>query len=466
MVLRLLVSAAVVVAASGCKESLFDSTIGGGEDDASVSPGIDGAPGGIDGGPGGPDASQSGPACPEACRGDAVRDYDGTQGGTNGRWKYRDDPRDRTWSDLTAGTYNGMTALVGGGTPAAAIVDCRAYPGEAECAGDPTALLIVATASGGARDPALEFTVPATGAYQVTGDLTPAADGDMHRLKIYRNTREDLLAVAAVPGDTTTVPFSVDVEAVEGDRLLLVVEPATGSTARAFRLHMFVSEQIDAFPRACGVTVRFEDTDMASITDDCNQPYTARVGDGGSGYMDLTAPTYVASVIPELGQGVRLALDQYLLPGSAPMNYSGDFTIQMWAQLSDYSWTYATMYADWNSDVPGGVYVDYDYDDTADTVTISAYVLRPPSGDSTGISFTWPSDEQWHHLRLVRNTTTGTWRACVDGQQAASTGLSGALELSSDTAPFLGRNVTYNPPYFAGAIDDVRVFSRAYPCGM
>ena len=42
-------------------------------------------------------------------------DFQAVQGGKSGLWRYLDDPRDRTWSTMTAGAAGGVTGMVGGG---------------------------------------------------------------------------------------------------------------------------------------------------------------------------------------------------------------------------------------------------------------------------------------------------------------------------------------------------------------
>jgi hypothetical protein len=117
-----------------------------------------------------------------------------------------------------------------------------------------------------------------------------------------------------------------------------------------------------------------------------------------------------------------------------------------------------TLLADWHDTAEGGV----NFAITSGG-TFYASVLTP-GGGSVDLSFAYPDDDAWHFLRVVRNAGTNTFRVCLDGMQRSSQTLSGALDLTSDEPPFVGRNVTYNPPYFAGEIDDVRIYTRALPC--
>ncbi|HUS64676.1 MAG TPA: LamG-like jellyroll fold domain-containing protein, partial [Kofleriaceae bacterium] len=53
---------------------------------------------------------------------------------------------------------------------------------------------------------------------------------------------------------------------------------------------------------------------------------------------------------------------------------------------------------------------------------------------------------------------------CIDGELKSEYDLGASYDVTSDTPPYLGRNVTYNPAYFAGTLDEVRAFSVALPC--
>jgi len=469
----------LLLLAPGCKQSLFDAHTGDSDAaQADARPGPDGpvvdAAGSIDGpiadaNPLAPDADDTDAAipdaavpatCPTTCIADLVENYDGTAGGSNGLWRYLDDQRDRTWVPLTDGTWNGLTAKVGGGSaPTPAIVDCRSYPSDAACTGvDDRILLVPSQGSAGHHDPATEVAIGDDQQYQMSGRYRSDATGTaVHELRFYRNTYDDLVKRVVFDADAADHSYSFPVEAIHGDRLLMALYPQGTATGTPVGVEEFVSRNTGAFPGACGATVRFEEISGAGVKEDCGViTYTARQPDGGSGYMDLN-PTVVAGPIAALGNAVHLDEGQYILPTGGPANYTGSFTIQMWVKTAP-SWTTMTLWADWHDTADGGTNLAI-----TSGGTFYATVLYPV-GQSKDLSFAWPTDGAWHHVRFVRNAAAARIELCLDGKFKGSTPLSGSLDLTSDTPPFIGRNVTYNPPYFIGDIDDVRLFARALPC--
>lgn len=84
--------------------------------------------------------------------------------------------------------------------------------------------------------------------------------------------------------------------------------------------------------------------------------------------------------------------------------------------------------------------------------------------DTTGTAVTATGtthlgDNQWHHV-------AGTWdgttiRVYVDGVQDGALAHSGSLQSGQTNDAFIGRAETSNPGYFAGRIDDARLYDRA-----
>jgi hypothetical protein len=472
VVLKTAVCAVAALAASaGCKQSLFDSNVDdpAGDDasvtdfDAAATPDADpNAPDGpvFDADPGQPDAPSDGPPCPTTCKGDAARDYDGTPSGSAGVWRYVSDPRDRTWTQMSAGTYMGLDAMVGTGDPAPAIVNCRDNPTDALCAGNAHRLLLIPSDAGaGNADPAVEFTVASTGAFTVSGEFLAQSAAGNHRLRIYRNTRDDMLHDELFPTDTTVRSYSVDVEASAQDRLLIAFEPETAGMAVPIGAHIFVSESVGEFPRGCFLTARFESAAGPDLVDDCGL-VSYEVTDYADGSLEATDAVLVASAISELGTAIRLTAEHYVTPSGSTMDYTGSFTIDFWLQISVAAPAFGTVFADWHNIPQGGINIS-----VSSSSTFYATVLHDPGDSATTLSFAYPDDGNWHFVRVVRDAGKNRFRTCVDGQLRASTSLSGLLDLTTDQSPYLGRNVDYNPPDFDGAIDDVRVFNRAYPCG-
>jgi hypothetical protein len=73
-----------------------------------------------------------------------------------------------------------------------------------------------------------------------------------------------------------------------------------------------------------------------------------------------------------------------------------------------------------------------------------------------------PRDGEWHFYRVSRNATSIS--LCIDSVLQATDAGPASFDMTSDRKPHIGRNVTYNPAYFGGDIDEVRIFSRALPC--
>ncbi|HTM22890.1 MAG TPA: LamG domain-containing protein [Kofleriaceae bacterium] len=447
MVLRRTIALAALLALPACKQSLFDA-----HGDSDARPGDGDGDGDGDALP--PDS------CPATCIADLVADYDGTPAGSSGVWRYLSDARDGTVTPMTAGQWNGIDGLVGGGAdPVPALIDCRAHASEPACAGVADRILLVPSqASAGHHDPAVEVSIDSAQQYRVSGVFSSTtSDSVVHDLRIYRNSLADLLHGDVFDIDNTQRGYSVDAELVAGDRLLLSLRPESG-TGTPIGVQHYVSRNTGAFPGRCGVTVRFEDISGADVTDDCGLiTFKARADDGAGGYMDLT-PVPTATGPTGMGTAIALAEGQYLLPTGSPMDYAGDFTIQMWVRIVDFNFTTMSLWADWHDTAEGGVSLAIDSGGT-----FYAEVLTPGAGD-VPLSFAWPTDQAWHFIRVVRDTGASTFRVCLDAEQKGSATLSGTLNLSTDEPPYIGRNVDYNPPYFQGELDDVRMFTRALPC--
>ncbi len=461
---RVAMALLAVPLAAGCNQSLFDSSVGGdaaridssvGDDDASP---IDAL---VD--PADADTTDSlfadadGPLmCPAVCIADLVEDYDG-----NGPpWRYLSDHRDNTFIAMVDGTYAGLDARVGDGdAPVPAFVDCRDFTTDVLCQSIQDRILMApSAASAGHNDPAVEVAIDDAQQYRISGVYTSTnTTAVVHELRIYRNSLQDLLFRNVFDIDASERNYALDAEMMPGDRLLLGIKPQSG-TGSPLGLEHFVSRNTGAFPGRCGVTVRMETIVGAEPAEDCGLiTYTARTDDGAGGFMDLD-PIPTATGPTGMGTAISLAEGDYLLPAGGPMNYSASFTIQMWVRVQTFNFPFMDLWADWNDAVDGGINMAID-----DDGTLYATALLPADGDVT-LSFAWPNDMAWHFVRLVRNAGTNTFRVCLDGAQKSSMTLSGALDLTSDEPPYIGRNVTYNPPTFIGEIDDVRMFTRALPC--
>lgn len=428
----------VVLLAAGCNQSLFSAQ---GHD----APGGDG---GVDG------AVPT--SCPAGCIADAAGDYDGSARGSTGRWRYLDDHRDRTWAAMTAGT-DGMT----GADPANAITTCAARPDAAACAALPGALLVSTAGASAAADPALEVTAPDQQVLQLSLRVHVPAGSVAQSVRLYRNSREDVLvAELAAPG--TTFEQALEVDALPGDRFLLALAPnALG--ASDVGVHFYVATTGAAFPSTCQMAVTFDAAVGNLVSNPC----------GGGG--DLTSymynqdnsrtpipPTLAAAPFPELGMAADLAADRFFA-GSSALVRAGPTTIQMWAKHDGFVQSYAAfLFSDDDLDNGGGI--SFDLYDASGTSTIEMATCRDPVTLAFDLAnTTWPGTAGWHFVRVVYDGTTVSM--CLDGTRVAT--MTPTLpQLGSTFPPHVGKNVVWTPAgaYFDGQVDDLRVFSTALPC--
>ena len=138
----------------------------------------------------------------------------------------------------------------------------------AACKGLPGALLV--TSSGGATsDPAIEYRSPATRVIQLSFSAHVPSAGAAQRIRLYRNSREDALLTSIVaPGQTAGDMIVVD--ALEGDRFLIAVEPTGAGGDLA--LHFFVSDPRVDFPSTCRLALAFESASDDKVDNLCRDP--------------------------------------------------------------------------------------------------------------------------------------------------------------------------------------------------
>jgi hypothetical protein len=450
VVVRKLALAGLLVA-SACDQSLFDSSVGD-QVDGSVA--------------GGADASV---LCPSPCVGDAVGEFSRTmQGGSSQHWGYRADQRAENgavYLDMVAST---VAAEVPGwasqGTPAAGIASCNDAPGATVCAGLADYLIVEPTVQGGdARDPVLSFAVPASGVYHLTGSYRlpeGGATGVDQRLVLSRNARRDVLLVDTFTPSQTPGLFDVQIEAAAGDRLLLMDTPAASGAASPLGVRFFASLVSTPLPGLCQYTASFDGGD---------EP--ARLKDRCQGFQWIDDGTLsVPSVSPELGTARQIDYGKHL-QGVDAIDRSGDFTIQFWFKDQPVPATAPerneSLFADhacgakgiWLTLYDGGGENNWDLAlyDTAD------WCLNDPLK-----RIKWTQDvefDKWHFVRIVRSTSQGTMRVCVDGQQVGDTlNVPPADDLTASTPPYLGMGGIEGAADTSGIIDDFRAFRRALPC--
>ncbi len=482
MVLRLIGVAAVL--ACGCNQSLFDANTDNTDGGIAIADAM-GAPdapadGPVPDGPV-PDASipdanvvdavmvdAAPPACADSCEGQLVDDFNGAQGGANGRWRYLSDQRTRTWTEMALGVWNGINTFVGGGTaPGPAVISCPANTGELVCQNDVDAVLLAPAGEPvGYEDPAVAFIVPTDGLYTISGDFRATSVGADHAFMIYRNTREDVLFKQVFA--TTTQPvraYSFQVEALAGDRLITAAVMENAGTAVPIAVKQYISRDVAGFPGQCGMALRFEAWTGANPDQECGAlSFTARRDTtGNADYVDLTSPELISSVIPEHGMALSLREGDYLRPDtSVVMDYSEDFTIQMWMSFPNGfpPLTRGYAFADPNNDVSKGASLS-----VSQTGVMWGEVFWGTGGsDYITLIYNFPNDGAWRFVRLVRDKSAQTLSLCIDGALVAQDTVPAAADAQTDEQPEVGGWPNSSFSYWQGAVDDVRFFSRALPC--
>ncbi len=389
--------------------------------------------------------------CPAPCIADASRDFDGTPDGSNGRWRYVEDRRDRTWTPMMADT-DGFA----GADPLNRISTCARRPTAAGCVDLPGALLVSAAGATAAADPAIEFTMPSAPTGTVIQLVLRVRSPANQTIRLYRNSREDVLFTGTAAANTT-LDRSLVVDALPEDRFLLAVAPS-GSGVADVAVQMFASESGDPFPKTCQLALRFDQAMGNTVPNPCGPAAT---------HVDYTTsaaspPVLVAGPFPQLGMAADLPNDR-LYQGGAVLQRPGDFTIQMWVQSDVVDATYGGWaFSDFDLNNGGGIGLVI-YDDAGVTKGEIGTCTSPQPLMFETSAANWPADHQWHFARIAY--TAGAASLCLDGRKVASFAAAPGT-LQSTFVPYLGRNVIWTPAFamFDGKIDDVRVFSFALPC--
>jgi hypothetical protein len=422
--------------AGGCGQSLFD------------------AHGAVDGG-GGTDGTPVVPAtCPAPCLADAAGDFNGTPGGAGARWRYLDDHRDRTWAAMTVA---GMAMT--GVDPGNHITTCAANPQAAACKALPGALLVSSAGATSAADPALEITTPTAQVVQLSLHAYVPA-GDDQTIRIYRNSREDVLYTGVATAGTV-LDRAITLDALAGDRFLVALAPTTKG-ATDVGLHVFVNPTGAAFPSTCQVAMSFAAAAGNTVDNLCGGDFTHTLYSSSD-----TPPLLAAGPFPELGKAADITSDAYFT-STGTLDKSHDVTVQFWVKLRGFVDPYdAWLFSDLDLDVgaAGG----------GGGLGIAIVNTTPPKLDVTTCTratppllfddaFTaYPADGSWQFVRVVH--TNGNVHVCLNGARKTSFAVAPGL-LKSSFSPHLGRNVVWTPSgaFFNGELDDVRVLTGALPC--
>jgi Concanavalin A-like lectin/glucanases superfamily len=461
-----------------CDQSLFDDRVGddggdaidddGGDaidDDGGTATDDDGGDDGDDGG----DDGDGGSDCPEPCQGDPVADFSLEQGGASGRWFYLVDSGEATgtgFDELRPGSYDGADAWVVQDDAGPAIVNCSGGAAAAVCAGVGQSLVFVPAEKGGGG-PVLAFRPPDRGSYRLVGEFrVPDGfdEGATRSFLVARNATHDSLLAPRFLSSTDPAPLSVDVEALGGDQILLTLPPgAKAGTPIAFDFAVtLLGGEGEIFPGKCLLAATFDGEDP--LRDLCAGQELANLNDDPEQPDDLSAQG--DSLVERYGSARVLAEGQYLRHGGSPMDYRADFTIQFWARLDEPQPAFDTVpFADWSTTAAGGVV--FRVDEIEPLINV-CYMWDDGSGKPPMpvpcLGGSPPRDGEWHFYRLSRSASAGTISLCIDGDHQDSGTDAGSFDMTSDEPPYLGRSIVYEPAYFAGSLDDVRVFARALPC--
>jgi Concanavalin A-like lectin/glucanases superfamily len=425
---HVLIVIALLVGA-GCTQSLFDEGRAGtaGDDDGGIAV----------------------PAtCPSPCLGDAAADFAGTAGG---RWRYLDDHRDRTWIAM-AGDATTRT----GADPANHITTCAGNPTNPACVALPGALLIASAGATHPADPALELTIATSQVIQLSVHAR-VASGAAQQIRLYRNSREDVLFTGAV-GPGAALDHAIALDALAGDRFLLAVAPSTNGAEVAVQL--FANATGAVFPSSCQIAVSFAAATGNTVDNLCGSDFTHKLFDAD---ME-TPPALAAGPFTELGSAGDLVSDAYF-EGTAILDRTHDTTTQLWVKLRGFVDTFdnAWLFSDLDLNNAGGLGITITNREPPLLDVTTTLTATPTDNTFADALAPYPMDAGWHFVRVVH--TNGSLDVCIDGVRKASVAAV-AGSLRSTFVPYLGKNAVWNPQgaFVDGELDDVRVLTGALPC--
>lgn len=412
---------------AGCGQSLFDAHGSG-------------SGGGKDGGGGGdgdvPDT------CPEPCLADAGADFDGSSGGKGDHWRYLDDHRDHTWAAMasSAGKQTGAD-------PDNSFERCVGFSSSDACTALPGALLVSTSGAASAADPAIEYRVAAPRVIRIAVRARVASGGPAHAIRLYRNSREDVLFTLPATADLTT-ERQITVDAVPGDRFLVAAAPEDAGGAVA--LHVFVSDPGATFPVTCQLAVPFTvPGSMANAVDDlCRGELRSYVNEMPGSFQLLPGP-YAE-------QGDAAYFENSYYDTAEPLSSGDALTLQLWVQAESSGAGVGWELSNIDADLGHGIGLRLDSGGKLVAAVVKS--MSPVMYAEQSVDIAAPSS--WHFVRVVHASDAVS--ICVDGKKLGGGALAGPLTSSAPVN--IGRNVGDASSYFGGSIDDVRVFLEALPC--
>lgn len=426
----------VVALVGGCSESLFGSH-----------PARDGDGGvGVDG--------AVADSCVKPCLGDAAGEFDGSQHGKSGAWRYLEDNRDRSWSEML-GSGTDRTGRQAGN----AITSCAAHPSAPACARLAGAMLLSSAGGASTADPALELQIASNHAARL--DLQVLSVDVDQLVRVYRNAREDALFTATARAGQLLAQ-TVTLDALAGDRFLVSVGPtgAGGPGAAQVGVKLFASDT-GAFPSSCQLAIPFDIFGATSTADVCK----GGVISDHTTAAALTAPVIVNGPIPEYGHAADLKATNYFVRDAGFVSWASDVTAQLWVKLRGVPTAEAYLFSDLDPDYGAGL--NLSFIDVGGRPSLHVVACNGVTGAMNIAVFgdaiaAFPNDGAWHLVRAVR--AGGQLRVCVDGVKLAGYAVHDPLP-QNPYLPYLGSADLSTNPSLDAMIDDVRVVNGALPCG-
>lgn len=470
-------SALIVFAAgalcAGCEESLFDA--GGRAGDAG--PGSDGAASPVsDGAPAGRDAGLPPLVCPpESCEGDAAAEFSDSQGGSTGRWVYlqdRDTALGVNFNPLVWDESEGPGMWRGPGIEdrLPSIERCSEASAPGACAGRSDGLLF--TGASERFHPMLGWRAERAGAYRVFGDwvVDDVAQAPGAVIRLTRNGNFDTLLRQDAAGEPEVAAaqgsFDVRVDLAEDDILRLTLIP--GAVEASASLRLFIS--LESEEVSCQAVLLLDREREGGFANEC-----ARTAGAADSEWRISPMAPSEQALPEGAAfgptKMREFFDQITVQRIAKprLNYSGDWTIQFWAQV-EIGRQGATprrgILSDWQCDDAsrGGVeVVVQDGDRLLFSVAHGGLDVSDGCAQGPRIALDLDEDGGLHFYRLVRDSAAEELRLCRDGALVGREALPGG-DVMSTAAPF-SVGTTSADPTFIGNLADLRIYAEALPCG-
>jgi hypothetical protein len=342
-----------------------------------------------------------------------------------------------------------------GADPDNQITTCAANPSHPACVGLPGALLIASAGATGAADPAIELTLPASQVIQLSLRAFIASGADQE-IRLYRNSREDVLFTGVATGGVA-LDHAIVLDALAGDRFLLAVAPRGGGAEVAVQLFANATEAV--FPSTCQIAVSFSAATGNTVDNLCGTDFTHALYDGD---ME-TPPPLAAGPYNELGTAADLTGDAFY-KGATILDKTQDITVQLWVKLRGYVEVYdAWLFSDMDLNTTGGLGISITNDVTPLLDVGTTLTATPTSNTFLDALTPYPTDGGWHFIRVVHSR--GTVAVCLDGARKTSIEVPAGF-LRSTFVPYFAKNAVWSPQgaFVDGELDDIRVLTGALPC--